>query len=306
MPILRLDAGPTGVSVHASPAPVARVLQVAARGTGPVMVLVHGFKYDPACTEFDPHQKIFALDTPTGWPRPLGFGGSGPDEGLALAFGWRARGNIWQAQGAARRAGQHLAQVIRTLRAVAPQRPVHAVTHSMGSEVVFQALHDLWPGDLCRIVTLSGASYGARAVAAMETAAGRGSELFNVTSRENDLFDAVFERLLAPDAVGDRAMGCGIDLPHVVNLQLDCPRTLAVLPRFGGIIAPADRTICHWSGYTRAGAMPFYAHALRHPAAVPLDAVRAALPARAAPRWSRMFARRAPAAPLPMGQKTAS
>ncbi|MEL7091045.1 MAG: alpha/beta hydrolase [Pseudomonadota bacterium] len=306
MPILRLNAGPDGVSVHGSPAPLARVLRSAARGTGPVMVLVHGYKYDPTCLPFDPHEKILGLATAAGWLRPLGFGLGDPDEGLAIAFGWRARGTIWRAQSSARAAGRHLARVIRDLRTLAPGRPIHAITHSMGSEVVFEAVHHLHAGDLGRIVTLAGASYASRAVAAMHAAAGRTAELFNVTSRENDLFDVVFERLLAPDMAGDRAIGSGIDLPNVVNLQLDCPATLAALPRFGGVIAPPGRTICHWSSYTRAGALPFYAHALRHPQAVPLDALRAALPARAAPRWSRMFAPRPRSAPLPMGQKTAS
>ncbi|MEM6760422.1 MAG: alpha/beta hydrolase [Pseudomonadota bacterium] len=306
MPILRLDAAPDAVTVHGATAPVARVLRSAARGTGPVIVLVHGFKYDPICVECDPHQKIFSLNAATGWLRPLGFGAGEPDEGLAIAFGWRARGNIWRAHYAAGQAGRHLARVITDLRRLAPTRPVHAITHSLGSEVVFEALHHLGAGDLRRIVALAGASYASRAVAAMQTAAGRAADLINVTSRENDLFDAMFERLLAPAVPGDRALGDGIALPNVVNMQLDCRDTLATLPRFGGVIAPPGRRICHWSSYTRAGALAFYAHALRHPAAMPLDALRAALPAQTAPRWSRMLARRAAAAPLPMAEKTAS
>ncbi|MEL6452502.1 MAG: alpha/beta hydrolase [Pseudomonadota bacterium] len=312
MPILRLNAGPAGLVLHGSPAPALPAIRTAARGSGPVMILVHGFKYDPDCTPCSPHTTIFRPATETTkqdhvqWLRHLGFGTGDADEGLAVAFGWRARGNLWRAERAARAAGQHLAQVIAEIRALAPHRPVHAITHSMGSEVIFEALHSLPAGAVQRIVTLTGASYASRAVAAMETEAGRTAELLNITSRENDLFDFLFERLIAPPVKGDWAMGIGLDLPNAVNIQLDCPRTLAVLTRFGGHIAPPQRRICHWSSYTRAGVLRFYARALRQPDKVPLHPMQQVLPAAVAPRWSRMFARPRLTLGLPPVQKPAS
>ena len=312
MPILRLNAGPCGLTVHGSPAAALPAIRSAARGTGPVMVLIHGFKYDPEDTIFSPHTSIFGTalhhhkDGNVQWLRHLGFCSGNPSEGLAIAFAWRARGNLWRAERAAHAAGQHLAEVIALIRRIAPDRPIHVISHSMGSEVIFEALKTLPADAVQRIVALSGATYASRAAAAMQSRAGRTAELFNITSRENDVFDFMYERLIAPRVPGDRAMGTGLDLPNVINLQLDCARTLAALTRFGGHIAPAARRMCHWSGYTRPGALRFYAHALRNPREVALPSLQHALPDAPAPRWSRMFAPPKVSLPLPIAQKTAS
>ncbi|WP_299040857.1 alpha/beta hydrolase [uncultured Tateyamaria sp.] len=312
MPILRLNAGPAGLRVHGSPASALSATRAAAAGTGPVMILVHGFKYDPESTTCSPHSTIFGRvphqdkSNRTQWLRHLGFGTGQPDEGLAIAFGWRARGNLWRAQRSARCAGAALAEVIRTIRTIAPTRPIHAITHSMGSEVIFEALHHLPAHAIQRIVAITGASYTSTAHVALQTPAGRSAEVLNVISRENDLFDLMFERLIAPDVPGDRALGAGLCLPHAVNIQLDCPDTLGALTRFGGHISAPQRRVCHWSGYTRPGALRFYARALRHADRVPLEGLQDVLPNRPAPRWSRIFA--VPPLPVPLfeGQKTAS
>lgn len=318
MPILRLNVdhagphGPSGLSLHGSPAPARPAICHAARGLGPVIIMIHGYKYDPCRTDRSPHTTIFGrtphLDKHNAiqWLRHLGFGSGRRDEGLAVAFGWRARGNLWRAQHSARAAGRHLADVVTDIRARAPHRPIHAITHSMGSEVIFEALHHLAPGDINRIITLTGATYASRAQGAMQTPAGAQAELFNVTSRENDVFDFMFERLIAPPLKGDWAMGIGLDLPNTVNIQLDCAHSLATLERFGGHLAGAKGRVCHWSSYTRPGALRFYGRALRDPHGVPLKALRHALPAGIAPRWSRMFARPRVSPPLPIAQKTPS
>lgn len=311
MPVLRLNAGSNGLILHRSPAPALPTLRNAARGNGPIIILIHGFKYDPQLPAYCPHSRLFGLEKhPNGarsaWLHPLGFASGDANEGLAIAFGWPARGNLWQAQASARSAGRVLAQAIQDIRAIAPDRPVHAITHSMGSEVIFEALHHLPACAVQRIVAITGASFASVARSAMETQAGRAAELLNIISRENDLFDLMFERLMPPNAPMDRAMGCGIDLGHVANIQLDCPKTLAALTRFGGHINAPERRVCHWSGYTRPGALDFYARALRDAGHVPLAALKAALPPMPAPRWSRIFA--APQIPsyLPARQKTAS
>lgn len=312
MPILRLNAGPAGLSLHGSPAPALSALRRAARDTGPVMVLIHGFKYDPDSLRYSPHAKIFGQAThPEGhghvqWLPHLGFGTGQRHEGLAVAFGWRARGNLWRAEQSARVAGRHLAQVISEIRNIATERPLYVITHSMGSEVIFEALHDLCAGDVDRIVTLTGASYASRAMEAMRSPAGRAAELFNITSRENDIFDFMYERLITPPVPGDWAMGIGLDMPNAVNIQLDCAHTLAALTRFGGFVSSPQRRVCHWSGYTRPGALQFYARALRQPKEVPLPLLRAALPEAVAPRWSRMFAAPKVRLPLPLRQKVAT
>ncbi|MEM8656403.1 MAG: hypothetical protein AAGF36_16855 [Pseudomonadota bacterium] len=311
MPILRLNAGPDGLALHGSPAPALPTLRTAARGAGPIILLIHGFKYDPADPRHCPHTRIFAHapaphEHRIQWPHALGFTNGDPDEGLALAFGWRARGTLWEAQAAAQHAGVLLAKAIDTLRTRAPHRPIHAITHSMGSEAIFAALPHLPTHAIQRIVAITGASYGSRAHAAMQTAAGQTAELLNITTRENDLFDAAFERLMTPGAPQDRAMGAGLDLPNALNLQLDCPDTLAALARLGNPIQPPKRRVSHWSGYARPGALQFYARALRQSDDLTLDTLRQALPHRCAPRWSRMFARPRMPIPLPLRAKPAS
>lgn len=312
MPILRLNAGPDGLTLHGSPAAAIPVIGKAARGSGPVMVLIHGCKYDPAHPAHSPHTSIFGTELhhrkvgQVKWLCHLGFGSGNVDEGLAIAFAWLARGNLWRAQSSARSAGRHLADAITLIRTSAPHRPIHVISHSMGSEVIFEALNILPPKAVQRIIALSGASYASRAAAAMQSRAGQDAELFNVTSRENDVFDFMYERLIAPPVRGDRAMGNGIALSNVVNIQLDCPRTLAALTRFGGHIAAPRCRMCHWSGYTRPGVLRFYAHLLRNPEGTPLRDMRQVLPEAAAPRWSRMLAPPRLAAVLPMAHKPAS
>lgn len=312
MPILRLNATSTGLCLHNSPASATQHLRRAANGSGPVIIMIHGFKYDPGNPKHSPHSTIFSLASHQDrkeevlWPRRLGFGVGRADEGLGIAFGWRARGNIWCAQKAALDAGQHLARLIAELRRCAPGRPIHIISHSMGSEVALEALGSVASGSVQRLIMLAGASYVQRAQAALASPGGRAAEVFNVTSRENDLFDFMFERLIAPATPGDRALGIGLRAPNAVNVQLDCDTTLARLPAFGGYIAPATRRICHWSAYMRPGALNFFARVMRRPQDTALEDLQYALPADTAPRWSRLTKFGQPNDPLPYMQKAAS
>ncbi|MFB9150342.1 alpha/beta fold hydrolase [Roseovarius ramblicola] len=276
--------------------------------SGPVIVMVHGFKYAPGHATECPHKHIFALAPArdcfkvVSWPRGLGFGGRAPDEGLAIGFGWNARGSLWRAYAEAARAGAALAALVTAIRARAPHRPVHAIAHSFGARVVLAALAHLAPGALGRIILLAGAEFGHHARAALATPAGRATEIVNVTTRENDLFDALLEWLIPAPARGDRSLGLALGSgPNVLTLQLDDGDTLGALARAGFDIAPPAARICHWSPYTRAGALPFYARLLREPDRLSLARLRAALPDRAAPRWSRI----APdlRLPLPIGRR---
>jgi len=277
-------------------------------GDGPVIVMVHGYKYAPGHATECPHHQIFALDPVrdcfkvVSWPRGLGFGGQAPGEGLAIGFGWNARGSLWRAYEEAARAGAALAGLVATIRARAPRRPVHAIAHSFGARVVLSALAHLAPGALGRVILLAGAEFGHHAGAALATRAGRAAEIVNVTTRENDLFDALLEWLIPAPARGDRSLGLALGPgPNVLTLQLDDTGTLDVLRGAGFEIAPPAARICHWSPYTRAGALPFYGRLLREPDRLSLAQLRAALPDRATPRWSRL----APdlRLPLPIGRK---
>ena len=153
---------------------------------------------------------------------------------------------------------------------------------------------------LSRVVLLAGASFLSHAEAALQSPAGRHLELLNITSRENDLFDFAFERVVPSALPGDRALGAGITGARVANLQIDCPVTLARLATLGLPLAPPRRRICHWSGYTRPGTLALYARFLRDPAGLPVSLLRHLAPAQAAPRWSRLWGAASPPLPGPL------
>ncbi|HBS50504.1 MAG TPA: hypothetical protein DEA05_10695, partial [Rhodobacteraceae bacterium] len=181
-----------------------------------------------------------------------------------------------------------LARVIARVHRLRPGRPCHIVAHSLGVAPALAALPHLAPGAVGRIVALTGAAYQGEVRAALATPGGQGAEFINITSRENDPFDFLFERLIAPPAPGDRPIGQGLSGPRAVTLQIDCAATLEHLARIGLPMAPPARRVCHWSAYTRPGAMRAYARLLHRPDRLPLALLRAGLPERPAPRWSRL------------------
>ncbi len=292
MPILRINATRQGLALHRRARPVKAALPHALVGDGPIIVMIHGYKYRPGCPVHCPHRSIFAMDPARGadaWPRHLGFGLGNADEGLAIGFGWDARSPfLHHVYERARAAGWQLAGLLSEIHARAPHRPIHLMTHSMGSEVAFEAIQHVAPGTVHRMVSLTGASFQQTALLTMESPAGRCVELINVTSRENDVFDWLFEWLVRAPKPGDRAMGQGLTARNIVTVQLDNARHLEALAALGSQIAPPRRRVCHWSGYTRPGVLRFYAHALRRPEAMPLHLMAPTPPA---PRWSRILAR---------------
>ncbi|MCA0872058.1 alpha/beta hydrolase [Seohaeicola saemankumensis] len=292
MPVVRINSVENRPQLHGTSRPAWPILRRLGPGPGPVIVMIHGYKYEPGHARHCPHRHILSLhpaSLPDAWPRPLGFGAGHRDEGLGIAFGWNARGALWSAQARARDAGRVLARVIGELHRLAPARPVHIVAHSMGTEVALEALHHLPAGAVDRILSLTGACYRSRTATALATPAGQSAEFVNITSRENDPFDFLFERLITPPRPGDRSIGQGLDGPGTVTLQLDCPGTLDHLDRIGLPVAPPQRRICHWSSYTRPGVLQMYSALLRRPGAFPLDALRRGLPPTPAPRWSRLI-----------------
>lgn len=302
MPLLRVNATLNGLALHDEDAPARDRLARLARGTGPVVIMLHGYKYAPGHRLHCPHSKIFGMAA-TGWPPALGIGIGRADEGLGIAFGWSSRASFRAAHGQARALGEPLARVIRILRTKAPERPVHVIAHSLGSETALSCLAHLPGGSVDRMLLLTGASHRAHAALMLQTPAGRTAEVFNVTSRENDLFDTLFEKLIAPLDPLDGALGRGIEAPNALNLQLDCPETLGALAKLGLPVAPSDRTVCHWSSYRRPGVMGFYQALMREPSRLPLAMLAARLPAEQAPRWSRLRAvlEKDPAAPRMVG-----
>lgn len=255
----------------------------------PVVALVHGFSYMPDLPGQCPHQHIFAQNPTSAdrkaisWPRHLGLDGR---SGLALACGWPARGFLWHVHERAALAGQALADLARLVAALSPGRRLDVVCHSMGARVALSALPRARPGDIGRLILLAAAETRAEARAALDTAAGRLVEVVNVSSRENDVFDALFEWLVH----GGRGTSVGQGLPGAPpnwrDLWLDRTEALAALKRMGHSVAPAVGRVSHWSPYLRPGVFSVYRALLS--GALPLHALPQACPAR---RWSRLVAR---------------
>ena len=76
-------------------------------------------------------------------------------------------------------------------------------------------------------------------------------------------------------------------MPNWVDLQIDQPGTLRALARLGHALPAAPTRICHWSPYLRPGVFAIYRAALNGSLTLPI--LRAALPARADRRWSRLL-----------------
>ncbi|WP_295048988.1 hypothetical protein [uncultured Paracoccus sp.] len=288
MPVVKVDmdrALPDGLI------PAARALPDHA----PLIVMIHGYRYSPDAAHCDPHRHILSLDPDLthrrvlSWPRALGFGAGNPDEGLALAFGWEARGMLGQAYARAGDAGRALASLVSDLAGQAG-RPVALIGHSLGGRVALQALRHADPGSIGRLVLLTGAEFRDTAAAALDSPAGRRAEVLNITSRENDLFDFAMEMWL--DRGRRQALGFGLDRPagNWLDVQVDDAATLVALDRLGFPVEHRSMRLSHWSPYLRRGLFDFYRTAMAQPWAMPLSMLRTRLPGRTQPRWSRLLA----------------
>ncbi|WP_353312042.1 alpha/beta fold hydrolase [Shimia sp. NS0008-38b] len=244
--------------------------------------MLHGYKFTPRDPAHCPHRHIFAphdVACPKGvsWPQRMGFLSGRTDGGLGVAFGWNARGTLKQALRSAVRAAHALARLIRILRELAPDRPVHLIAHSMGGYVALKALRHLKAGDVGRILLLNGTVFRPSAAAALRTDAGRAAELYNITSTENAVFDLGFEWLLGHSAAHDRTLGRGFSASNAVTLLLHDRASLAQLAAMGFNIGPPRHWFCHWSTYLRPGAMEFYGALMREPLRLPLATLQAQL-----------------------------
>lgn len=283
MPILRVNADQEVCRLHGSMQPLGGALNRAAESDGPIIVMIAGFSYQPSHPDHCPHRLVLDLPNATpprgvpSWPQGLGFGRRASGEGLAIAFGWNARGSIWGARRRAIAAGRALAKLLTELQHRAPRRRVHVIAHSMGIEVAAAALHHLPAGTIHRMVSMTGAAYRSRIIAALATPAGREVEFFNVVSRANTVFDMFYERLISPPERHDKALGRGLNTSNALTIDLDCKLTLKRLADLGTAIEQPTHRICHWSAYTRPGALDCYRAWLRDPETHGFSLLRARL-----------------------------
>ena len=276
----------------------------------PVIILIHGYKFSPATQLTDPHDHILSLTPRPGcrkaisWPRHLGFGRGTHDEGLCIAFGWEARGSLWQAWDSAARAGAALAGLIGQIGGLRDGK-VDVLGHSLAARVALAALAALPEGSIGRLVLLAAAEFQSAASAALAAPAGRDAEVINITTRENDVFDSLLEWLIRATERGDRALGAGLGAParNWLDVQIDCADTRRSLASLGFRVPPPSRRVCHWSPYLRPGLFSFYAGLIRDPQRLSLTALRRALPADTAPRWSRLLTLPALRLPLSVARK---
>ena len=288
MALVRVNASEDGLEAHDVNSTLGdAIAQASDGGPDPAIIMVHGYKYAPHSDRHCPHKKIYAAQIGR-WPRALGFGTGTPNEGVAIAFGWYARGSLRAAHKRSALLGRQLAALINLLKQQRPDRPINIISHSMGAQIALNSLQHLPRCSVGRLALLSGACFHSTAQSMLATPAGRDVEVLNITSRENDLFDAAFERLLGGGMVEDRAIGQGIDAANVATLQIDCPAVLDALGAWGIHIASPERRICHWSSYKRPGVMELYRRFLYKPTTLEFASLRN-LRNSSDPRWSRLI-----------------
>ena len=286
MPLIRLNVSETGLRTPGAASAEAVLSEALDRlpPGSPVVVMIHGYKFSPRRRQHTPHRHILSLrpgiDGPrvVSWPRHLGFGKGDPNEGLAIAFGWEARRTIWQAYAEAGRAGRALADLIETIAARGARASI--IAHSLGARVALSALPLLGRCAVRRVVLLSAAEFTSAARAALESPAGRGAEIVNITSAENAVFDLLLHGFVRPHQPFDSPLGAGLGgtASNWLDLRIDRPDTRDALAGLGFRIPAPERRICHWSGYLRPGLFALHRALIRQPELTSLGRLRSVLP----------------------------
>jgi len=237
----------------------------------PVVIMLHGLRYDPRRRDRNPHRQIYALNPDpklkraASWPRRLGLRGPGR---LAIGYGWHACGTLWQAHRQAISAAEDLSSLILRLKRLSPDRPLHVVAHSLGARVALQALVKTPPATLDRVILIAGAVFENELAAALEQPVGQTAEIINVRSKANTLFDLMLRSALPH--WGCTAGRGRLRHPRLLDVNIDCTATQVALSKAGFPLGPAPSRICHWSGYLRHDACALYRQLLLNPARTPL------------------------------------
>ncbi len=248
------------------------------RPSAPVVIMLHGFKYDPGSPAHHPERTLYArapdpaAKRARSWPRAFALRGA---NALAIGFSWRAKGTIWQAHHRAKLAGESLALLITRINEIAPGRPVHIVAHSLGVRVVLTALSQTPQGAVSRVIMIAGAAFESELAGVLQRPASRSTEFFNIRSRANTLFDLLLRAAFPHWGV---TIGRGrLAHPRLLQLDIDAPQDRQVMAAAG---LPLDQTsgwICHWSGYLRRDVCALYRDLIHRPDKTPFASLRASL-----------------------------
>lgn len=277
--MMQCVATQTHLAADAAGAPIEPALnRVLDRDSGPVTLMLHGFRYCPLHqpnandpTVRDPHRLIYAQRPETdctrtiSWPQLLQR--SGPTLGIAWPAMYQGNGTLAVMRGfpaVYERAGLVARQVARLADRITeldPTRRIDIIGHSLGARVALSALTHMKTAEPGQVL-LWGAAERANVAQQLIAQAPSATSITNVRTRTNARYDAMFE-WAAPGR--GPALGSARPIEGVRTLTLDDPITEHALAQRGHTLGPAPRGKCHWSFYTRAGTGPLYSELLDRP-----------------------------------------
>jgi hypothetical protein len=300
MAVMRVDDEADAAQLRAAAAQAAAGL----RADAPTVAMIHGFRYDPTAPCADPHGSIYR-DGPTppalanggraaSWPHALGYTGAGAADALCVGFGWRARaahlgGYLREGRSGFAAVCDRAAQAGRTLARAAValaevrDRPVDVLAHSLGARVALAALRaaaeEGMGAPFGRVILMGPAAFAAEAraaLAACDRAGAPAPEVYCLLARGNAAFDRLFEAF-APYGHGPSLgrSGLGARRARWIDLAFDAPATADWAAARGVPLAPAAGFPCHWSFYTRPGAMALHRAILRREPGFGVEEMRA-------------------------------